>query len=128
MKKASGILLLLIYFTFSTGVVINLHYCMDRLDSVQFGVSDTDTCNKCGMEKSEGNNCCDNETKIFKIDDDQQVKGLNFKIMVPETLFVKIPDYNDPKVAGELAIISFNNHAPPLYEQDIYLQNSVFRI
>ncbi len=35
--------------TIASGVVVNVHYCMGRLASVEYGYDDHDVCGKCGM-------------------------------------------------------------------------------
>ena len=52
---------------------------MDDFDSAQFGANKSDYCGVCGMHKSESNECCKDEVKIFKIQDDQQASAINFK-------------------------------------------------
>src|SRR5688572_24231512 len=66
MKKVLTFILLLVYSTASTGLVVNLHYCMDRFDSVQIGDSDSENCNKCGMHQGE-NECCFDDVKVLKL-------------------------------------------------------------
>ena len=90
MKKGIAAILLVLYVAFSSGVVINYHYCMDSFDSVQFGANKSDYCGVCGMHKSEGNECCKDEVKIFKIQDDQQTCAISFKFTSPDAV---IPRY-----------------------------------
>jgi len=128
MKKGIAAILVTLYFAFSTGVVINLHYCMERFDSLQIGATKSDVCGKCGMHTDSSNGCCHDQVKIFKITDDQLFAGLNYQFTAPvainnsSTLFADEPLFNTVKHAV------FNNHSPPLSEQDTYLQNCVFRI
>lgn len=128
MKKVIASILLLLYVTVSSGIVINLHYCMNRLDSAKLGVVNNEVCTKCGMQTDELNSCCHNEVKIIKIQDVQKVTNLNydfatFKIVTTNhsNLFVEL--------LSTLNDYSFvNNHSPPINKQDTYLVNCVFRI
>ena len=128
MKKISGAILLTLYLAFSSGVIINLHYCMDRFDSMKLGTSASDVCGKCGMHKSDANQCCNDEVKVFKIDDDQQVTGLNYKFPALDIVTNTYPDESTVNPAGNHYSSLTNNHSPPLSSQDTYLQNCVFRI
>jgi hypothetical protein len=126
MKKGIAAILLLFYFAFSTGVVISYHYCMDEFDSLQLGDKKTEICGKCGMH-SDNMSCCNDEVKIFKIQDDQQTAAINFKFAAPEMIVEPFPVFNEVPVISTHQVF-VNNHSPPLSKQDTYLQNCVFRI
>jgi hypothetical protein len=128
MKKISAAILLTLYIAFSSGVIINLHYCMDRYDSFQLGAAKSDVCSKCGMHKSDANKCCNDEVKIFKIDNDQQVAGLNYKFTSPESACEFRPFENSVILPGNNFSFFINDHSPPISKQDTYLLNCVFRI
>lgn len=51
--------------------MINIHYCMGRLASVEYGVGEHDACNKCGMKEKKG--CCHTESTFLKIQDGHQL-------------------------------------------------------
>ena len=126
MQKVLVAILLLVYFTVSTGFVVSLHYCMDRLAAAQFGDEHSSKCPYCGMEKD--GNCCRDDVKIIKL----QTTHLASKAITPEfspsliatptAAFLTTPFYNFTKNNRAIA------HGPPLSEQDTYLQNRVFRI
>lgn len=52
------------YFGFSSGMVYNVHYCMNKVFT-SFSTS-TKTCGLCGKEKMK--DCCKNEIKVLKTD------------------------------------------------------------
>lgn len=63
-----------IYMLLSSGVVVHLHYCMDRLAEIGFFVSDhQDVCGDCGMDMNEDNDCCHDKTDVIKLKQDQTV-------------------------------------------------------
>ena len=128
MKKAASSILLIIYIAATSGIAINLHYCMSRFDSLQLGVSKTEVCGKCGMHTENANGCCNDEVKIIKLQNDQQTASLNYQFVSPEALIENPQSFvTEPVIiAGEK--FSVNNHSPPLSKQDTYLQNCVFRI
>lgn len=126
MKKILTAILLLVYFTVSTGFVVSLHYCMDRLASTEIGHSDSDKCDYCGMKKD--GNCCRDDVKMVKL----HTTHLASKTVVPDfTLSVPVtvvaaygasPYFSLTQTSRTVA------HSPPLSRQDTYLQNCVFRI
>lgn len=126
MKKGIAAILFLFYFAFSTGVIVSYHYCMDEFDSLQLGDKRTEICGKCGMH-TDNMGCCNDEVKIFKIEDDQQVAVVNFKFSVPDVVIDPLPIWKETPV-NLTPQLFVTNHSPPLGEQDIYLQNCVFRI
>ena len=127
MKKISATILLSLYIAFSSGVIINLHYCMDRVDSFQLGAAKSEICSKCGMHKTDSNGCCHDVIKIIKVDNDQQVSGLNYKFSSPAPEFVMYPVENTVIHTCSYSISGINQ-SPPISMQDTYLQNCVFRI
>ena len=121
---------LVCYLAVSCGVVINFHYCMNRLASTQLFASEKKYCDKCGMHTKKSNGCCHDEVKVVKLVQDQNTHpGLFYKLPAVDVLintpseFIAASFYN---VEGQR---HFHNHSPPLLSaQDTYLQNNVFRI
>lgn len=128
MKKAVSAILIVFYFAVSSGVAINLHYCMNRFDSLQLGAAKSEVCGKCGMHTDDSNGCCHDEVKIIRLQDDQQVSNIHFQFssFIALTAIVE-PDFTEQLVSGA-GYSSVNNHSPPLSKQDTYLVNCVFRI
>ena len=118
------------YLAVSSGVIINLHYCMNRLASTELFGSNTTQCGKCGMDIHQADGCCHDEVQYLKIDDDQRATAfLSFELpsitgmCTTPSAFIVATLYAVPEKRHLL------NHSPPLLSaQDSYLQNSVFRI
>ncbi len=123
-------ILMIVYLAFSSGVVINHHFCMNRLDSVTLFGTDSEYCGKCGMHTDDSEGCCHDEVEVVKLDNDHQ-KSQVASLNPPEIItlnflassFICLPTQNaDP--AGH-----YHSHSPPLLSaQDTYLQINVFRI
>jgi hypothetical protein len=130
MRKISVFILLLCYLAFSSGVIINSHYCMNKLASTQLFVTGSKECGKCGMHIDDSHGCCRDEVKVVKMEDDQKVtSAVAFDIhaltppaQVPSE-FIATSFYNVP-------LQGYTSFQPPplLKGQEIYLQNCVFRI
>ena len=69
MKKLLTIALSLIYFAVSSGIIINMHYCMGKLSGVSYHAAATSHCGKCGMDNS---GCCHDDVHLIKLSNDQQ--------------------------------------------------------
>ncbi len=130
MKKLVLTISFLCYLTVTCGVVVNLHYCMDRLASVHFFGNESDECGQCGMSMHAKNPCCHDEVKVVKLQQDQN------KISVTDYTFNGLTEaVNTPSVylnaPFESALINTTGtgHSPPLLSaQDTYLHINVFRI
>lgn len=128
MKKGIASILFIFYFAFSSGVVINLHYCMNKFDSSKFGAEKSKLCGKCGMHTDDSNRCCHDVVKVIKIQDDQQVSSTNVKFTSPEATVIVHTYSTDELINNNVNDFTFSNHSPPLNKQDTYLLNCVFRI
>jgi hypothetical protein len=130
MKKLMTVIVLACYLLVSTGVVINHHYCMKRLASVQLFGSEKKYCGKCGMHKKTSNGCCHDEVKVMKLSTDQNT----FSAITPSIPAIEVLEIVPSEFIAALFYNineqkHFHNHSPPLLSaQDTYLQINVFRI
>jgi hypothetical protein len=127
MKKLLAAITLVMYFMVSTGFAVSIHYCMDKLDSVQIGAEHDDVCNKCGMETG-NKKCCWDEVQVLK---------LQTTHMASQAL---VADFTAPTaivIHQEFLLNPFRNykqadHAvatdPPPDELPLTIKNCVFRI
>jgi hypothetical protein len=129
MKKALASITLFCYLAVSCGVVINLHYCMGRVDSIQLFARESNVCERCGMNTTKSHKCCGDEIKIIKLQDDQQVAQAIHSMAVPVTTFTVPSDFMVTSFYNADQSVYHIDHSPPLLtQQDTYLQNCVFRI
>jgi hypothetical protein len=103
---------------------------MDRLASTEFFGSEVKRCNKCKMDFHKSKGCCREEIKIVKMNEDQK----NGPSMSHEIPSLEIPVHTTSDfIAAPFVVVRatrhYQNHSPPLLgDDDIYLQNRVFRI
>jgi hypothetical protein len=126
-KKAAIVILALLYILTTSGVVVNVHYCMGAVASVSYGQSEPESCGKCGMTEKAG--CCHSEFKVVKLDDEhQQVikakQAANYIAEIPVAYFQTVVEiYNSRKD------FSTSYHSPPDPRvNSVYLHTNVFRI
>lgn len=127
MKKGLIFLLAIIYITLTSGVVVNIHYCMGRVAGVTYGAEAEHRCDKCGMESKKG--CCGTEHKLVKADSDhiyaKSISApLTFAALIPKVF----PDINSAiTYSGDHYNTQY--HSPPdLRLNNLTVYNSVFRI
>lgn len=128
MKKLLASILLLVYFTVSTGFVVSIHYCMNKVDSVQLGDTTSDECGKCGMHIEDSGGCCKDDVQMVKLQGDQSLVKItvpDFSLHLPSPLFNAFDIYSNNNSVEEKHPLA---HGPPLSEQDTYLKNCVFRL
>lgn len=118
------------YLAFSSGVMFNFHYCMNKLDSVKIFASASKKCGKCGMHTDASHGCCRDEVKIVKIDDEQKVTAtidfsftsLQAPAQVPSA-YILTAFINSNEASHRI------DHSPPLpATQDLCSLHCVFRI
>lgn len=126
MKKVTVAIIALLYISIASGVVINLHYCMGNLSSVEYGFSGNDGCGKCGMKEKKG--CCETEYKLIKLQDAHELAKLTVEfgqsaLAVAPCIFQFTP------IDKEQSHLALQYHSPPDRRvNSIYLHIGVFLI
>lgn len=129
MKKFLASILLVIYFTASTGFVVSSHYCMDEFNAAEIGLAQSDSCSKCGMHTSDSTGCCRSEIRVLKLQQDVQMVKTILSLFQPAFSFVHPVEHIATSFYNFLFPASYYQHPPPLIsKQDIYLSNCVFRL
>lgn len=128
MKKAASSILLLLYFVVSTGFVVSVHYCMDKMNGVELGDSTHNECGKCGMTIKDNDGCCKDEVKVMKMQVDQLIAKLVKADFSLPLIATKTIDYLFSPLFFTIEKSEPVAHGPPLSEQDTYIRNRVFRI
>ena len=128
MKKIYIGILAFVYMAVSSGIAVQLHYCMGDKAGMEFYGSASDKCGKCGMtEKDTG--CCHDEFKFYKISDSHKTVSNNIDLSIPSTwVYTDFYIYNW-QMPDNTALTAVNNHSPPDYTgPSASIMNCVFRI
>ncbi len=130
MKKYLAIMFTVFYFGFSSGMVYNVHYCLDQTffssASSASSASSTITCAFCGTKKKKG--CCKSEIKILKTDVPQKV---DISIINDAPAVAIIPQISDADflILVERKQFSVPLNAPPdRTELPLFISYCNFRI
>lgn len=128
MKKIYIGILAIVYMAISSGIAVELHYCMGSNAGMELYGSASDKCGRCGMtEKKAG--CCHDEFKFYKIYDSH--KTVSNDIDFTASSVAAIIDYNiyNWQMPANTALAVVNNHSPPDYTgPSACIMNCVFRI
>jgi hypothetical protein len=128
MKKIIASFTVIVYFAFACGVMVNYHYCMDSFDSFRLYKAASDKCRTCGMQTN-GHGCCHDEVKIVKLQGDYQTSSASFAFENMQPAVTTASEFLVAGLLNEDITVNKTDHSPPLLsEQDVYLQNRVFRI
>lgn len=131
LKKIFITILAVFYLVVTSGVIMNIHYCMGKISSVSF-IHEKDhndgSCNKCGMDKTE-NHCCKDEVKSIKLSDTHQSSSLAFELAslssVQPQRFILLTEAEQGISA--LPIINYSSPPPKTFNK-VYLDVNTFRI
>jgi hypothetical protein len=128
-KKFLATILAIIYFTASTGAAVNIHYCMGKLQSMDFGrlAGKKKVCSKCGMANKKG--CCEDKHQVVKLDKKYTVPVTVFsatKFISLPTKFYSIEPL--PIRTNEILDYSSSNSPPGKGNLPLFIRNCVFRI
>ena len=129
MKQILSIVLAVIYLSTSSGLALQVHYCMDEVSGVSLAADDENSCGKCGMEKT-SSNCCKDETRFVKLDDAHKLLPSSY-LQHPSVATVKSSEYFDQSIAYSDVIDPsvINANAPPVKtNRPLNLMHCVFRV
>ena len=88
MKRFLSISLLMIYLTFSAGIVISMHYCGGDLASLKLFAKASCCCDD-DEKLPTKDDCCKDEIKTIKISDDQNIhKSISYVVKEIQDLAV----------------------------------------
>jgi len=112
----------------SSGIAVELHYCMGDKAGMELFGSSSDTCGKCGMtEKDAG--CCHDEFKFYKISDSHKTVSNKIELTAPVYAAIHTNYYYNLQACLHTAVTAGINHSPPDYTKpSARIMNGVFRI
>jgi hypothetical protein len=128
MKKLYIGILAIVYMAVSSGIAVQLHYCMGDNAGMELYGSSSDKCGKCGMTEKE-TGCCHDEFKFYKLTD--SYKNVSNEISFAASSVAVVADYNiyNWQMPDITAMRAVNNHSPPDYTKpDVCIMNCVFII
>lgn len=126
MKRFLVAILALLYITLTSGVVVNVHYCMGKKSNVSIGNFSKKLC---GCGSKENKKCCSTEFKIVKLNDNHQLEQADLQLLSAEQLLPQIIGTIIEADIQEEKPVHFAPHPPPVKTgQEILIKHSVFRI
>ena len=127
MKKAVIAIIAVLYLGVSSGIAMEIHYCMGKRAGMDFYGEQKDKCGKCGMSGKTG--CCNDEFKFLKLND--SYKNVSNQIVFGTIGIAVLPVYQEYRsnLASTKASLPHRGHAPPGFTRpSACIMNCVFRI
>ena len=112
MKKFFASILAVLYFTASSGMVINMHYCMGKLSSVEVENFSVKSC-MCGPQEPKSG-CCGDEIKVLKVNNAHQASVADFEVKIPVvSLATNTSLFDVSKLQGQQVSRPLTHDPPP---------------
>ncbi len=132
-----NIVLALLIFISTTGFTVNSHFCKSQLKDIRIFFKADDCYKKIYAQKTKQschlkkqsceNNCCNNTSDYYKLDQDQQLSSFDFKafdhIALVATLWI-VFNLDLPKFDAKT--IQYLNYKPPLITSDLPVDLQTF--
>lgn len=127
MKKVFIAILAFLYMFVSSGVAMEIHYCMGKKAGMDLYGTGNDKCGKCGMKEKKG--CCSDEHKFFKLNDSHKNVSNNINFETPVIAIVTTHPIYDFKLTANADTGKVLNNSPPEYSgPSACILNCVFRL
>lgn len=112
MKKCLLSILSIIYLGVSSGIAMEVHFCMgDKVGVTLYGDSD-DQCGRCGMEEKD-NGCCHDEHNFYKLSIDQKQVQNDLQFIAPVAIIEPLPNFLHQELVFSAPRSYPANHGPP---------------
>jgi hypothetical protein len=113
----------------STGIAMEVHYCMGKKVGVDFLKVENEKCKKCGMIEKKGG-CCNDEHKFYKLN--AEYKNASHNVFTQffhadELIFQTKDFFHFDFLCNRLNIIR-GEYPPDKNYPPIYIMNCVFRL
>jgi hypothetical protein len=129
MKRIYIGILAVLYLAVSSGIAMELHYCMGKKAGMDLYWADSDKCGKCGMPEKDKAGCCHDEFKFYKLSDFH--KTVSNDIDLTASSFAVVNDHHlfNWQLPVNTVVTSENNNSPPGYASpSACILNCVFRL
>lgn len=131
MRRFLAFILIFLYVGVSTGVVINYHYCMNKLTEVSLVMTDQHfSCSNCGSDDSK-DGCCSDEVKAMRISIDQNLTeriSLNSSFMYVVAVLYDIQSILLTNEISSESVCHFSFYPPGLDRPPLFIRNCTWLI
>jgi hypothetical protein len=127
MKKIFIAILTVLYMAVSSGIAMDVHYCMGKKIGFDLYGNDDGTCGKCGMKHKKG--CCGDEHKFYKLSDSHNIVFNTINFCIPVVAVANEYPYFYCRYPDFIASSVVTAYSPPDYTQPpARILNCTFRV
>jgi len=127
-KKILLTILTFLYLLLSTGIAMEIHYCMGEKAGVDFFGKTSEKCGKCGMTEKKGG-CCSDVHKFVKYENAFKHPNAYYAAIPFEAIVSNKDGYFNWNMFYPVEIQKEINYTPPDFSSPpIYIKQCVFRI
>lgn len=118
-----------VYGLTSLGWVLDIHYCMGKVDAVHLFEKEKSSCGTCGMSAEESEGCCHDEAALVMLIQDQKPPvTLKFNLESPVLYLPPVVALLSKPVLLQPSVFAQPENAPPGFSNPLFLRNRFFRI
>ena len=118
-----------VYGLTSLGWVLDIHYCMGKVDAVHLFEKEKSSCGTCGMSAEESEGCCHDEAALVMLIQDQKPPvTLKFNLESPVLYLPPVVALLSKPVLLQRSVFAQPENAPSGFSNPLFLRNRVFRI
>ena len=118
-----------VYGLTSLGWVLDIHYCMGKVDAVHLFEKEKSSCGTCGMSAEESEGCCHDEAALVMLIQDQKPPvTLKFNLESPVLYMPPVVALLSKPVLLQRSVFAQPENAPSGFSNPLFLRNRVFRI
>ena len=128
MKKFCLAILTLLYSVVSSGIALEIHYCMGKKAGVDLYGMASDKCGRCGM-KEKNNSCCFDEHRFYKLSDSHKNVTNTISFGVPA--FSVVNEFLSFTIQLPVCLVladEYYSSPPGSSGPSLFLKNRVFRL
>lgn len=129
MKKLLLSILTFVYMAVSSGIAMEIHYCMGKEAGVDYyALEDNKKCGRCGMKEKKGG-CCQDEHKFVKLEDSHKQASNDISFYAGDIAVMQETPVFSWNVPASPAASSVNINSPPFdHGPSACVMNCVFRL
>ncbi|RYD79988.1 MAG: hypothetical protein EOP53_08765 [Sphingobacteriales bacterium] len=129
MKKFLLSILTLMYMTVSSGIAMEIHYCMGERAGADLYSTGSDKCGRCGMKEQNKKGCCHDDHKFYKLEDSHKKSANELSFNVGDFCVQQdLPVYNWVIPTAITKTVVHNNSPPGYIPRPARILHGVYRI
>lgn len=117
------------YLTVSSGIAMEIHYCMGKHAGTDLYGTSSGKCGRCGMKEQNKAGCCHDDHKFYKLEDSHKKSANEYSFGLADIVVENnYPVYNWLLPSQRTTVVVNNNSPPGFTQPPARILHGVFRI